>query len=385
VDCQKLDELVAIEKKSDASNAKKEEYCMLITELLNEEGYSVCAEKYVFNGFSFIGMKPVIDWALSKAENDCYSFIRNGRAFNNNENGISFKVALSVFTCLINHKTMNKIDIENIIKDIPHLSKNKEGKKFGSCAKSIEKYFIIPLSDDAVLPELSAYELHPNLIKSFTALIKESLEVISPKSSKESKRAKKVQQWVSEKSIEPILIDKPTQSTGQVQEKKKIINAQVLIEAAHYFETIEKDYFKLLRDSEKQNIFIQSVQNEYSVLKEELSQVKSVIQVTNERAERLLIEKTKLIAENKDKEDALHDRDEKIMKQKSILNIYESNKKSSQQEHLNMIASKLKGEYCDFKDALEMEMDVELGENMRQQMKEIFKILSKNGIDIENR
>ena len=52
---------------------------------------------------------------------------------------------------------------------------------------------------------------------------------------------------------------------------------------------------------------------------------------------------------------------------------------------LNAIASKLKTEYREFKDALDLEMTVEIGEILRDQLMRVFKILSKAGIDIESR
>ena len=56
------------------------------------------------------------------------------------------------------------------------------------------------------------------------------------------------------------------------------------------------------------------------------------------------------------------------------------NRKRQYDEQLNIIASKLSIEYKDFVDALEMEMTIELGENMREQLRTVFNILEKQGI-----
>lgn len=47
---------------------------------------------------------------------------------------------------------------------------------------------------------------------------------------------------------------------------------------------------------------------------------------------------------------------------------------------LNRIASQIKTEYQDFKSAENTEMSIDLGENMRDQLKNIFAIFEKEGI-----
>lgn len=49
----------------------------------------------------------------------------------------------------------------------------------------------------------------------------------------------------------------------------------------------------------------------------------------------------------------------------------------------NKIRSKLQIEYDDFMSAVDMPMSIELGENLRDQMKNIFKALEKLGIKFE--
>ena len=49
----------------------------------------------------------------------------------------------------------------------------------------------------------------------------------------------------------------------------------------------------------------------------------------------------------------------------------------------NKIKSGLQIEYTDFQDALEIPMTIELGENLREQLKNIFRVLKKLGIEFE--
>ena len=52
-------------------------------------------------------------------------------------------------------------------------------------------------------------------------------------------------------------------------------------------------------------------------------------------------------------------------------------------EQLKRLSSSLKVEYRDFKDAEALDMDSDLGENMREQLKNIFAILIKAGIELD--
>ena len=51
-------------------------------------------------------------------------------------------------------------------------------------------------------------------------------------------------------------------------------------------------------------------------------------------------------------------------------------------EAMRRVSRKLGIEYQDYKDALDVEMSVDLGENMRLQLGEVFKILKENGFDL---
>lgn len=50
---------------------------------------------------------------------------------------------------------------------------------------------------------------------------------------------------------------------------------------------------------------------------------------------------------------------------------------------LNVIADQLRSEYQEFRTALDLPMDVDLGENMRLQLKKLFTILERNGVKFD--
>ena len=52
---------------------------------------------------------------------------------------------------------------------------------------------------------------------------------------------------------------------------------------------------------------------------------------------------------------------------------------------MNALAAKLKGEYIDFLESKTMDMTIDLGLNLRDQLEDVFNILIRNGINIKGR
>ena len=66
-----------------------------------------------------------------------------------------------------------------------------------------------------------------------------------------------------------------------------------------------------------------------------------------------------------------------------MLEVLDRDKSRQADESLQRIASKIRIEYRDFMDALDAEMTVDLGENLRYQLISIFDILEKGGMKIK--
>lgn len=76
-------------------------------------------------------------------------------------------------------------------------------------------------------------------------------------------------------------------------------------------------------------------------------------------------------------------KDSEISERNSMMDALIRDRNKQQDEQINRIASSLKIDYKDFKDAEKLAMDTDLGENMREQLKNVFAILIKAGIVLE--
>lgn len=79
----------------------------------------------------------------------------------------------------------------------------------------------------------------------------------------------------------------------------------------------------------------------------------------------------------------MDEKDQKIADLRTLQTILVDNEKKLHEEHINRIASALRIEVQDFKSALDMEMTPELGECLRFQIQNIFRILKKNGVNLD--
>lgn len=91
----------------------------------------------------------------------------------------------------------------------------------------------------------------------------------------------------------------------------------------------------------------------------------------------------KLSEELKLKTDELLKAHDAVREKAAFVEIVKRDLEQRTNAELQNIAAKLRHEYLDYKDALNMRMDIDLGENMRDQLKRVFRILSDSGMGFE--
>ncbi len=386
---EKLDLLMQIKKKSDASKTQKNEYVSLMMELIKENGYSNQAEEYLFLGYSFAGVKPLVNLMNKMSFEERTAFVEqilSGKLYALNEKGISFKLLVDLLTAFIISFPQDKSIISKLIKLIPGKSKIKTGQLLGDAPKIIDKYFMSVISDNLKLPDFEALELTNEEVKKFADIYVFVISSIKPSKKISEKKIKHVLTWLTTDDIKQSapenaqemvqlkttesVIDKDPGLKPLTSDELKSLCERLLITVDHY-KGLEKGAATL-------NAKISALEKELETKKAQLEGLENKIK-----------EKEKALAELVDQNSSLKKELDEVkvekIKLQGVVDVYSEDKESSQTEQLNAIASKLKAEYRDFKDALEMEMTVELGENIKEQVIQIFKILAKAGIDVESR
>ena len=126
----------------------------------------------------------------------------------------------------------------------------------------------------------------------------------------------------------------------------------------------EREISRLKTSHDKLEVLYNTSVDENTALRKELAEVKSQY----EECSRM----------NKELE-------ERVSRQVSVIDVYDQDKANAKTELLNQIATALKKIYADFKVAETMDMTLDLGENMRDSLDDVFRKLKKLGIDIEGR
>lgn len=392
MDYSKLEGFISIPKKSEASHSKKIVFQDELVKILEVEGYSANAEKFFFEGFllggtnsfvKFLNLKPLTE------RQEIYNKLISGKLFVKNEKGISFKIMITLLGLMINNGNQDPLIIENIIGRLNGLSKNKENKRFSDVPKTIEKNFIYPLDPAASLPDFKIMKLTPSTLIKFKGLLEEALN----ESKLNHPNINRIRFWIDQIVLSEIQVKNVITQENKIIEnerkeennnkQEKLTKYEQLLSIANYVKELEQKNSDL---RQKQDILLQEINqvvSEREKFKLEGAKANTLMREAINQKEEVQKDNYLLTKQVESKNIKIQELLDEIKKRDAVLSVFESDKVNSRQEQLNAIASKLKTEYQDFKDAIDMDMTLDLGENLRQQLSSVFKILTKNGIVLE--
>ena len=387
---EKLDQLIAIPKKSDASKATRKEYKAEISKLLEEEGFSVNAEKYLWSGFSFCGAEPLFDFINFQAKENQPVLVEKllkCRTYIKNEKSNGFKMCLSLLAYELNYCPDNAEIIGMLIKGCVATYKKKDGSIFKDNVKTIEKYFVLVLTPQSKLPDWSTISIKPAIINEFCNYIVGACSTIT--GNKATEKVKKAVTWLKS-ALSPASDDlpqnKPVEVSVTITEKKEepandLVQTKSLgslFGVSAQLRDISTQLYAFAEESKKAEKTTALLMSDNKALASKLG----IAEDTISKLQNQLTESEANLATQRAQVSELSSEIEKL---KTVISVYSEDKQSSMDGQLNAIASKLKTEYREFKDALDLEMTVEIGEILRDQLMRVFNILSKAGIDIESR
>lgn len=165
-----LDELMAIKKKGESSKEKKSLFLKEMNLLLEEEGFSENAQKYLGSGFPFEGARPLAEYfSKCNKENmkESINTVLGSKLIKQNERGIAYKIALSLLGLLSVEYSDNKELISSLINIIPKKAKDSEGKYFKDASKNFERYFLRLVDPKFHLAPIEQYELKESVLNRF--------------------------------------------------------------------------------------------------------------------------------------------------------------------------------------------------------------------------
>ena len=422
-----LDELVAIQKKTEASKSTKAQYATEMANLLAIEGLSDRAVHYLKTGAAFSAALPFSEYIKQlplDERSTQISALLSSSMLRGDDKPNAFRYAISLLGYSVTWFSDDLTLFVEIVKVIPSLAYNKEKRLLKDAPKVVERYFLKLLQPDTILPPLYDVGLKDIFVKEFRHVM---IAIVSSISSI-SVAKDHVLSWLSKDAkLEAVAADNDpnNEANNEVQGQSNLVSPQEGVkseqEATVYAPPVQKEYkeysireldqvaidaesfagrlkasIKHLADEHKESVRrqdkIESLERELSSGKRRLDEATAtIVRMENENAEasKMISElREQLLDSKKENAELAHQLDalqQEIEKLNSVISVFSADKQNSQSEQLNAIASKLKAEFLDFKEAEHDSMTLDLGENFRFQLQSIFRILAKAGIDVEKR
>ena len=415
---EKLNYLLDLKKTNKEPNKiERDQFSCAWENLVVEEDYSDDAEYYLYNGFTYCGATPL------------YRFIRNsedpltkldkffsGKLYGTNC-ASTVPILFHLFTLMLNEKNRNMVLISEVIRRVPSALKNKEGKKYGQAGRSLKKYVLdeLRVCEMPDFREMIESGLTYVCVKDFIENLDEIIEGLpyDGYSQKCQKNIEVLRTWMHPIATEP-----------ESKEKKIEETREVICEEKKYGDENDEDAEKKDHlDNESNTLPDKNGSEDYGKQedlnrKDEIGRLQNIIKLLNSQIsdirQQLLFAESQLKTKEKniniltqqlcEKEgvlsrvatelaDAIKVKEETEKKMEIVQSelsqrlkmedILTRDQEKQSDEMLNRLASKLKIEYRDFKDAIDLPMDNDLGENMREQLKNVFDILIKAGLAIK--
>jgi len=342
-------------------------------------------------------VKAFLEQLDENQEKKIRAILPNVKEFQSNEKGVSFSVLCLILHSFLKNKMSDKTG-DYVIRTMPHLY---EKKNYKECNDYFRKYVISVLM---VMDNIKFFNYgEPEQLSKFRDMCEEiSKQLVNEKlSDLEMANIASLTRWLSDgkrvdeniiapqeiknEKLEVIETSKEKsineQDEGDIKKtkkvtKKKSISDQLsnLLNGVKKLEIDNVSLRKKLERGEEERVKREEKIKEILEQKNELEQYIEAIKKELEYCKR---DYTTLENSKRELEMLLKEREE-------IISIYGKDKSNSQMEMLNGISENLKAEYLDFLESVDIEMSVEMGEVYKEKIIEIFRILEKNGVRVED-
>ena len=371
-----LDELIEKVKSSKSfkqSIKMKEDFSTAWCEYAERTCFSEKAMNYYYDGFKITWAVPLFE-VLTKIKVSS-EVLKKFLSLRIETYYPHYAMCIHLFALLINHKNDNQDYYENILIFMTRNFKNKEGKVNGNAVKDFEKYFMSNITEGFVLPDLQNLKLNNNQRNKVGLMFLFCMENLSAETKNKINKEyiNLILNWskqnvIDEEDVKEYNISESKPKTKTIEEKLE--DASIQLKNQKETITTLKETISYLQER------LNFEQFEKSKYIEELRKVEG--KKTNLAYEKVQLQNK--ITELEQKINSLH---EDIESEKKLTKNVTGNNQRQLDAFFYRLSENLKFEYEDFKDALEADMSISLGENMRTQLGNVFKILSDSGIKLE--
>ena len=410
-------------KKKEPTIKEKEAFRSAWLSLVADAGLSGRAEQFLYEGFAFCGAEPFYAYLIqTEDQNATLTTLFSGKYYGIDSN-VSFRLVAHLLALMLNNNAPRNI-IAPIIKRLPGACVNKDKKRLGTAEKTLEKYFLAELHPAVELCPLADIGTKPVFIKEFVTLVSSIIDGIENAGSAKGvalKNIAKIRKWLADYDIsQSVSTDAKADelipaSTTVAVEKAKIVPvadnppedrvqapkvtvtqpeeetpADMIAYLTELLGKAAKATAVVKSESAQQKVKIdaltQALESEQSRLHGANQQIADLQDTITELRKKLSAAEGDIfvLRQTVEQRDAIiAEKDAEIAERVKMAEVLSRDRSKQADESLQRLASKIRVEYRDFVDALDVPMSCDLGENLRLQLQSIFDILEKGGMKIK--
>ena len=407
-------------KKKEPTIKEKEAFRSAWLSLVADAGLTGSAEQFLYEGFSFCGAEPFYAYLIqTEDQNATLAAMFSGKYYGIDSN-VSFRLVAHLLALMLNNNAPRNI-LAPIIKRLPGACVNKDKKRLGTAEKTFEKYFLAELHPDVELCPLADIGTKPVFIKEFVTLVSSIMDGIENAGSAKGvvvKNIAKIRKWLADyDTSQSASTDTKAEqlipaSTIVAAEKVKIVSVadnppEDRVQAPKVIVTQPKEeasvdmiayLTELLGKAAKATAVVKSESTQQRVkidaltqtLESEQSKLRGANQQIADLQDTITELRKKLSAAEGDifvlrqtveqRDAVIAEKNAEIAERVKMAEVLSRDRSKQADESLQRLASKIRVEYRDFVDALDVPMSCDLGENLRLQLQSIFDILEKGGM-----
>ncbi|MDR1481245.1 MAG: hypothetical protein LBI74_01320 [Synergistaceae bacterium] len=391
---KELNRLTRSSKKGRPSADRKKRYAENMLLLLTHEGLSERSINCLFDGFGLERAKPFFEF-FSRDTTDRMSVLKEmlDKARLGKKRDMPLKFMLNLLALCANTRLNEKGPvIACIIEALPKLSKTRVGGNYSGIDKSVADLFLGDLKPNFEMPSFRELGLSSGIF--FTDELIESAFAKLKATEENERLIQKIRVWLKDDDRAgkngrgaaegKTAREEPDRRDTRIEEQPAVSLdvpwAQMLDKIKGHLEFSDARIKTLLTDLDEKDKRISDLNKRIGTAgSDDISTRREDDARTSELLEEIKDYKSRIVQY----EDSLKQKDREIEERKLLQLRDRAEAKKSSDDFKDRLASELGFDYTQFKDAMKMKMNPELGETMRDRLKSIFKILIKNGLNIE--
>ena len=407
-------------KKKEPTIKEKEAFRSAWLSLVADAGLTGSAEQFLYEGFAFCGAEPFYAYLIqTEDQNATLAAMFSGKYYGIDSN-VSFRLVAHLLALMLNNNATRNI-LAPIIKRLPGACVNKDKKRLGTAEKTFEKYFLAELHPDVELCPLADIGTKPVFIKEFVTLVSSIMDGIENAGSAKGvvvKNIAKIRKWLADyDTSQSASTDTKAEqlipaSTIVAAEKVKIVSVadnppedrvqapkvivtqpkeeasvdmiayltELLVKAAKATAVVKSES---TQQRVKIDALTQTLESEQSKLRGANQQIADLQDTITELRKKLSAAEGDIfvLRQTVEQRDAvIAEKNAEIAERVKMAEVLSRDRSKQADESLQRLASKIRVEYRDFVDALDVPISCDLGENLRLQLQSIFDILEKGGM-----